>query len=565
MDQVIKQILLTFLLINLLQWSIGAPFSDEPIVELNHGGLVQGSVRHSNLSFITYYSFKGIPYAEPPVGDLRLRGTLPHKGWNGIRDASKHGEVCLQLARDGSNAVLGSEDCLTLAVYTPKVVNEPKYAVMVYINGGGFLYGNGNEEDLNPDLLVAEEIVVVKINYRVGFLGFLSTNDKNIPGNYGLKDVLEALRWIQANIKRFGGDPSRVTLFGNSSGGMMVHILTLSSLSKGLIHRAIPQSGIAFAYSGIQRNARNRTFQMMNLMNITFDTTEDLIVKLRKIEDPSIFVLPTPDTMDPMDFPKMKGEVFYAPVIEPKDSKEPQVLTDEPENIIRNGKALDIPQIISITSEEVLSSALEYEYFPGLSDLFEQHPENFFPLGWKMQPNSTEATEFMERIRNLYFDGKQIEDVYDYIHFASDLCFNYPAYKTARIHVESQSNPIYFSVFGFYGDLSSYKKKNNLDKYEGVCHADELPYLFPSPKFPEVTPDNLAFKVRARTVRLWANFAKTGNPTPKFDELVKVAWPRMMKNYYYFAEHNEDMYIKMNPFGQRLVEWWDMDHKFNYI
>lgn len=177
-------------------------------------GQLRGYRERSGL-FYTYFAFKGIPYAEPPIGDLRFRAPKPHQGWTGVRDAKNHGNSC---PSNGFVGILsgGDEDCLFLNVYTSSV--EGSKGVMVWLHGGGYLLGDGNTFLYGPELFMKENIVVVTLNNRLGALGFLSTEDRHSPGNFALKDVVLALKWVRDNIANFGGDPNKVTLSGQSAG-----------------------------------------------------------------------------------------------------------------------------------------------------------------------------------------------------------------------------------------------------------------------------------------------------------------------------------------------------------
>lgn len=141
----------------------------------------------------------------------------------------------------------GSEDCLTLNVYTPSPLAHPRRPVMVWIHGGGFVAGSGKTDLYGPDYLISEDVVVVTINYRLGVFGFLALEDPSlgVPGNAGLKDQVMALKWVQKNIRYFGGDPNNVTIFGESAGAASCHFLMLSPMARGLFHRCIAQSGSA--------------------------------------------------------------------------------------------------------------------------------------------------------------------------------------------------------------------------------------------------------------------------------------------------------------------------------
>lgn len=177
-----------------------------------------------------YQEFKGIPYAEPPIGKLRFKAPVKHKGWKLIRNAREHGPNCEV-----------SEDCLYLNVYTMSL--KCKRSVMVYIHGGSFNSGSGDSTLFGPSYFMKENVVIVTLNYRLGAFGFLSTGDEVIQGNNGLKDQLMALKWVKQNIEAFGGDVNSITIFGESAGSASVEYLILSPLAKGLFHRAISESG----------------------------------------------------------------------------------------------------------------------------------------------------------------------------------------------------------------------------------------------------------------------------------------------------------------------------------
>ena len=199
--------------------------------------------------------FRGIPYAAAPVGELRWRPPRQTQPWRGVRDAKQLGHNCIQHQpySDIDPFAAGvSEDCLYLNVWTnslPRPASHVPLPVLVWIHGGGFFAGFGGEERHNGARLAKKGAVVVTLNYRLGPFGFLAhpafaaESPYHAAGNYGLLDQIAALRWVQRNIARFGGDPSRVTIFGESAGGMSVGSLIASPLAKGLFHRAILESG----------------------------------------------------------------------------------------------------------------------------------------------------------------------------------------------------------------------------------------------------------------------------------------------------------------------------------
>ncbi len=215
-----------------------------------------GSVRGAQTQVDGIRVFAGIPFAAPPVGDLRWRMPQPVEAWDGVRDATRFGNICIQPPGRGrlNIAVLPesppmSEDCLYLNVWTPAASAEDRLAVMVYFYGGAWTEGAGSIPLYDGTALAEKGVVVVTMNYRLGPFGFFAhpalTADSGTSssGNYGLGDKIAALRWVRANIAAFGGDPENVTVFGQSAGAASIATLVASPLASGLFQRAISQSG----------------------------------------------------------------------------------------------------------------------------------------------------------------------------------------------------------------------------------------------------------------------------------------------------------------------------------
>src|SRR5215469_7721402 len=216
---------------------------DVPVVHLD-SGIISG-ITGSTPDVRVY---KGIPFAAPPVGHLRWRAPQPVARWDGVRKAEKFSPTCMQNA-NGPTAQPTSEDCLYLNVWTSAKSATERRPVMVWIYGGGFTGGSGSVPGYDGDALSQKGVVVVTFNYRLGPFGFLAhpeltkESDRRASGNYGLMDQVAALEWVQHNIAAFGGDPKKVTIFGESAGSLSVAYLQTSPLSKGLFVRAIGESG----------------------------------------------------------------------------------------------------------------------------------------------------------------------------------------------------------------------------------------------------------------------------------------------------------------------------------
>ncbi len=249
-----KQLLVGLLMAAAVALPLAAAI-DKPVkVE---GGLVAGIPGTQDKSISV---FKGIPFAAPPVGDLRWRAPQPVVAWQGVKQAVNFSDSCVQTLTPG-HAGFGpwtwefltqnhvSEDCLYLNVWTPARSAGERHPVFLYIYGGAFTSGSAEVPIYDGEGLARKSLLVVTVNYRVGVLGFFAHPDltkesgQNTSGNYGLLDQLAALRWIQKNIAKFGGDPRRVTIAGQSAGAISVHYLTASPLAKGLFQRAIAESG----------------------------------------------------------------------------------------------------------------------------------------------------------------------------------------------------------------------------------------------------------------------------------------------------------------------------------
>src|SRR5579863_8875714 len=215
----------------------------------------QGKVAGKTINDGKVRAFMGLPYAAPPVGDLRWKAPQPPAKWKGARDATKYGAHCAQ-GRVFDDMVFQdagpSEDCLFLNVYTPAdAKKDSKLPVMFWIHGGGYSGGASSEPRHNGDFLPLKGVVLVTINYRLGVFGFLATADlakeaDGAAGNYGLMDMIAALEWVKANIGAFGGDSGNVTIFGESAGSFAVSTLMAAAPAHGLFHRAIGESGGAF-------------------------------------------------------------------------------------------------------------------------------------------------------------------------------------------------------------------------------------------------------------------------------------------------------------------------------
>ncbi len=252
-------------------------------------------------------SFKAIPYAAPPVGDLRWRAPQPPALWKGVRAADAFGPACIQSAGASGYHGAQSEDCLTLNIWTPAHRADAKLPVMVWIHGGGFVGGTGARYDGTH--FAENGVVLVTINYRLGRLGFFAhpalagANPEGNLADFGLMDQIAALKWVKANIGAFGGDPANVTIFGESAGGVFVNYLMISPAARGLFVKAISESGFGRSDGKPLAEARTRGAAFAETLGVKGDDAA-AAKALRALSatalSPAISSLTSPDSPGPI-------------------------------------------------------------------------------------------------------------------------------------------------------------------------------------------------------------------------------------------------------------------------
>ncbi|XP_047030744.1 cholinesterase 2-like [Helicoverpa zea] len=460
------------------------------------GGQAQGSVSVDG----SHLQYLGIPYA---TVTHRFQAAEPNPTWDGVFNARNEHIRCKQ--RFMGSRILGEEDCLTLNVYTPKETSDSPLPVMVFIHGGGFRDGSGSPFAYGPKFLVKHGVILVTLNYRVEVLGFLCLGIKEAPGNVGMKDQVEALKWVQNNIRAFGGDPDNVTIFGESAGAASVSFHLLSPMSKGLFHRAVMQSGSALAHWALQFEPLTIASRLAEQMGYS---TED------PIEIYNVFANMTAEDLLSHRVPRKKGDIYsseiiFVPCIEKKIHNVERFLTDSPYNLITKGKYNKVPVIIGFNNEEGY-------YFTGRENETTLANANFYDALPRdlMFPTDEEKMKTAKMFDQLYMNGEKITEKKDslrkFSRFEGDAIVIYPVVATMELFLRTLNKPVFAYKFQYDGFLNYAKMAFGFRGSPGATHGDELFYLFSS----LALPPNLELKFINKFTEMWTNFAKYSNPTP---------------------------------------------------
>jgi len=439
------------------------------------GGLIQGTVE-DGLSV-----YRGIPYAAPPIGDLRWRAPRPAPKWEGVRAAIEFGRACIQSNPAIANLPEPSEDCLYLNIWTPARSAEDRLPVMFWIHGGGFVAGATAEQLYHSEHLAKKGVVVVSIGYRLGALGFLAhpafsaENDRHVSGNYGLLDMIEALKWVQRNISAFGGDPNRVTIFGESAGGIAVSMLCASPLAKGLFHGAISQSGGSF---GPIRSGGGPGENVQSLADAE-QAGKEWAEKAGASTADELRGLPPDKLLTPMP-----GEGVAWPIMDG------WIIPDDQYRLYQAGKYNDTPILVGYNSDEGAA-------FPGA-----RTPEAY------IESVHQRYGRFAEGLLSLYpaGEGTLAKTARDLIR---DTAFGWHTWTWARLQSETGRSKAFLYYFDHHPEYPANSPRAGF----GAAHSDAMPLVFQQFGLPGRPQENASDRAMSEIITAyWTNFAKTGDP-----------------------------------------------------
>ena len=477
--------------------------------------------------------FRGIPYAEPPVGKLRFRPPVLRQGWDGVRNAMRFGEIVPQTDESPFDKMLlpdapQGDDCLNLNVWTPDL-GQAALPVLVWIHGGTFKWGAGSSPLFDGATFARNGVVTVTLNYRLGASGFLYVGDRPGSGNFGILDQIAALQWVQDNIAAFGGDPARVTVAGESAGAFSIGQLLAAPAARGLFMRAILQSGGTQTHIGTKA-ASLIGADVLGRLGVRDDdgideiTTNQLLEAQMAAEPKAIEVPPhSPVTLD-----LFSGSVaVFAP------TSGTDVVPERALLAIGRGGAREVDLLVGGNEDEATFWLPTREAAQAQLKVVETAADLVF------SPIGRSGAQVLESYRISRSGADSVDTV---VPFASDLFFRIPSIRLAE--TAQQHNPhTYMYRFAWKGR-------------RGAAHALDLPFMFDSLEkggnvIAALDGENPPQSLAATMHEAWVNFIKTGSPQhPNLPE-----WPVYEPSRRATMQFDAESRVVDDPHGDERRLW----------
>ena len=553
-------VIVAFACISMLTSSVCA--SKETVVIETKYGKIKGITAHFPHSLgpiKAINKFLGVPYASPPIGKLRFKKPSARKPWfPKVYDATYFHNVCMQKPElffltlqkiwPGFSLNDFNEDCLFLNIHVPnplisangtiKRKHADLYPVMVYFHGGSYFAGTPLRLETNGEILPLRGIVLVAVQYRLGPFGFLTTGDGNAPGNAGILDQVEALKWIKENIKNFKGDPMKITIFGESAGGASVALHTLSPLTKGLFHRAIADSGVdysPFAYLPLEKEIQ---FSKKLATNLGCPLTSNrIMVKcLRKVNPFKLAIV-------------ANSSEEFRPVVDG------YYLPQAPQILRRQGKFHAVPLFTGFTKDDasflldnstkLLPLALRREYLKTA----------FIERQLELNKDKQATRYFVAAIEHQYTPWPHTRDLNKLRKKVIEMYTDY--YLSAPTHAVVKQHALKAPVFLY--EFRYRSKHDKAESWKGVMHGSNSKYIFGAPflKLRDTTVMQ-NFDERDRNfshliMTLYTNFAKFGDPTPK--PVNNVKWKAFHFSDYAYLKMDAEPEMSRKYHPHRIAFW----------
>ncbi|ESO88947.1 hypothetical protein LOTGIDRAFT_154015 [Lottia gigantea] len=509
----------------------------------------------------TIISFLGIPYAQPPVGDLRFRKPVPYGNFTTPFKAMEFGASCPQFW-PGLTSKVQDEDCLFLNIFSPVGSGtNVKYSVMVFIHGGGFIIGDGRSQTYGK-LAAFGDLIVITLNYRLGPLGFLTSGDSFARGNFGLWDQHLALKWVNENIESFGGDTKKVTIFGQSAGGVSVIFQALYPGNKGLFQRVISQSGTANTGWAMLTDANSKTTEFSKRFNCDEFYSEALLTCLRNINDTTEMAKKSYISFF------IDGSVDWTPVVDG------DFVTQERVDALKlpsNSAPIELFQNISVIMG---NTGLEGQQFviPG-TPLHSAGINSSYTIEDLKSVIRTFIPRTLKAVMGYELDKSIVDDiVYQYSNFQSPNDKNVHIQKAIDVITDAgYFIPVLTAVLNHARDntkSSTYQYEfNELNPLrphdpwvDGALHGDDLQYVFGSvydvgvsKNLPQPQLDS-QWRLSSIMMTYWINFAKSGDPNkPLTPEVIWKPFDDKDRSYLYLSSAEIKNYQYLH--AERAVFW----------
>ncbi|XP_063831076.1 carboxylic ester hydrolase-like [Ostrinia nubilalis] len=499
-----------------------------------------------------FYEFYGIPYATAPTGRDKFKAPLPVEPRQGLFESPTENIICQQTAYTGEDDedeifLSGKEDCLLMNLMVPEVASEENLVpVVIYIHSGAFAGGSGTMSKVTH--VANRDVIGITFNYRVGALGFACLGTEEIPGNAALKDVLAALKWINRNIRKFGGDPDNVTLAGYSVGATIAELMALSRQTDGLIHKIILESGSALTPFAINRHPITTARNIAT--SIGFNDTGNLKDLNEFYLNASVKDL----AIKSLNFFMTNSTFGFAPCIENKNNPQ-AILTESPLDILKKKDVKPLAVLTGFANMEGLSRASKFDAW---SEMMNEKFVDFIPGDLVFKDDKTKESVAKE-IYKYYFNEDEVthDNVRAYIDYFSDCMFKYAIMKSAKLHAAIATRPVYLYEFSYVGELSA--KHQFMDKIKGASHRDQTAYVL---DFYGYTKKKRDLDTRDRLTWMWSDFAKYEDPTAYESSLINVKWRKYSNDKPYHLSIGSKLQMKKNLFTDSYNFWDKIYEKY---
>lgn len=404
--------------------------------------------------------------------------------------------------------VTGSEDCLFINVYTPSIKPKSLMPVMFVIHGGKFIWGSGNDDIYGPDFLMDEkDFVIVTFNYRLDNIGYTSLHTAEVPGNAAMKDQVAALRWVKRNIMSFGGDPSQVTIFGESSGSMSCIAHSLSPMSRGLFRRVIAMSGTTVGPFTVEFEPQRRAFVLAKRLGFDTSNITALLEFLQRVPASQLVNIDTP-VIAAEEYLVNASLIFTVPVVE-KDFGQERFLVEPYDTSLRKGRSI-VDVLLGFTSLEGLFFINETENTIEKSD---RYPEALVPRNIFYDSSPRKHLKIAELIKQYYTGSKlkSLKTVPQFVQYITD-AFHYSTIKYADLlSWYGRNDNIYLYEFTSISERNIFGQAGERYGLTGVSHFDDLMYIF-NPNYYNLGVDKNAtsYKMIRQMCALLTNFVVYG-------------------------------------------------------